>query len=124
MFEVLRTSSDAQNSHVSVLSSNGICVHWFTATPNPKESVFKPFIFTFGARISPLTKVPEGDTITLLQKLHSQRKWDSVGELLKTLEKEAVEEVNRFLTEHPGTPNQELDDLMKDCVEAEVKFYR
>jgi secernin len=46
---------------VSVLSAAGSgkphC-HWFTATPNPQESVFKPFIFTPEAKISQHTYSP------------------------------------------------------------------
>ncbi|XP_055644860.1 secernin-1 [Toxorhynchites rutilus septentrionalis] len=127
MFETLRASGvdqKALTSHVSVLSSTGLSCHWFTATPNPLESVFKPFAFTPGTKISPLTKVPEGQSQTLLHKLHSSRKWEQIGDLLKSLESTCVEEVNRFISEHSGEPNQELDELMKDCVEAEVKFYR
>lgn len=125
MFEILRTTGteSAQSSHVSTLIASGISCHWFTATPNPRESVFKPFVFAPNARISPLTKLPDGESTTLLHKLHNQRNWENVGELLKSLESTCVEEVKGFLAEHP-TPNQELDDLMKDCVEAEVKFYR
>lgn len=127
MFEALRAGGSDQNllsSHVSVLSRSGLSCHWFTATPNPVESVYKPFIFTPGAKISPLTKIPDGDTQTLLHKLHSNRKWENVGDLLTSLESTCVDEVNRFISEHSGEPNQELDELMKDCVEAEVKFYR
>lgn len=125
MFDVLRSLNDdnAKSSHVSVLNSNRNSVNWFTGT-STKESVFKPFVFTPGARISPLTKTKDGDEDTQLNKLHSNRKWEVVGSLLQSLEKTCVDEVNSFLSENPGTPNQELDDLMKDCVEAEVKFYR
>lgn len=46
---------------VSLLSAPGSgkphC-HWFTATPNPRASVFKPFIFTPAARISQHTCSP------------------------------------------------------------------
>jgi secernin len=49
---------------VSVLSAAGSgkphC-HWFTATPNPQASVFKPFIFTPAARISQHTCSPVFD---------------------------------------------------------------
>lgn len=127
MFESLRSAGPDQNglsSHVSLLSSGGLSCHWFTATPNPVESVFKPFVFSSGAKISPLTKVQEGESQTLLHKLHSNRKWENVGELLRSLESTCVDEVNGFISEHSGEPNQELDELMKDCVEAEVKFYR
>lgn len=127
MFKLLRSTDTAkspQSSHVAVLSPKGLSCNWFTATPNPQESVFKPFIFTSGARISPLTQVPEGGDLPLLHKLHSQRKWEIVGSLLQSLEVTCVEEMDRYLNEHSGVENQELFDLMKDCVEAEVKFYR
>ena len=89
MFQVLRAIEDGQkplSSHVSTLSKKGISCHWFTATPNPNESVFKPFIFTANARLSPLTKVPSGEQQTLLHKLHANRKWSAVGDLLKSME--------------------------------------
>ncbi|XP_062561532.1 secernin-1 [Armigeres subalbatus] len=127
MFETLRAAGTEQkslSSHVSVLSNSGLSCHWFTATPNPVESVYKPFIFTPGAKISPLTRVPAGDSQTLLHKLHNNRKWENVGDLLTSLESTCVDEVNRFICEHSSEPIQELDELMKDCVEAEVKFYR
>lgn len=128
MFECLRAvGSDPPTgpSQVSVLSAEGVLAcHWFTATPQVEESVFKPFIFTAGAKISPLTRVPEGESQTLLHRLHSNRKWGLVGSLLSSLEATCMDEVNRFLSEHSGEACQELDELMKDCVEAEVKFYR
>lgn len=108
---------------VSTLSPNGISCHWFTGTPNPNESVFKPFIFTPNVRISNITKYVDGEDTTTLIKFHSKRKWDMVGDLLKSLERSCVDEVESFLSEH-NEPNHELDELMKDCVEAEVKFYR
>ncbi|XP_055603586.1 secernin-2 [Uranotaenia lowii] len=127
MFETLRAAGaegSALSSQVTVLSKEGLSCHWFTATPNPLESVFKPFIFTTGAKISPLTKVPDGESCSLLHKLHSNRKWENVGDLLKSLESTCVDEVDGFISKQSGDPSQELDELMKDCVEAEVKFYR
>lgn len=128
LFEILRTvncDKNPQTSHVSTLTGNGISCHWFTATPNPSESVFKPFIFTENCRISPLTLLPtDGNSEqTLLQKLHAQRNWSAIGNLLKSLESTCVDEVKRALTQSK-LPNQEFDELLKDCVEAEVKFYR
>lgn len=125
MFEVLRASADngeaIASSFVSVLKDSN-AVHWFTGTPDPRESVFKPFIFTSDARVSHLTQVKsdEGDE-TPLRKLHENRKWDQVGELLKSLEKSCVDEVDGCVD---NAPTDELNDLLKDCVEAEVKFYR
>ncbi|XP_039970900.1 secernin-1 [Bactrocera neohumeralis] len=124
MFDTLRSAADSATSRsasVSVLT-NGISCHWFTATPNASESVFKPFVFAPNPKISPLTKVPPDNTHTLLHKLHAQRKPNAVEDL-KALEAACVDELNAYLAEHP-TADEELDELMKDCVEAEVKFYR
>lgn len=124
MFEILRTSADGSepiaSSFVSVLRDN-LSLFWFTGTPDPRESVFKPFIFTSDARISPLTKLSDEGDETNLRKLHANRKWDQVGELLQSLEKSCVDEVDGYID---NAPLDELHDLMKDCVEAEVKFYR
>lgn len=126
MFEILRHSSaqsgnEISSSYVSVLKEP-ISVHWFTGTPNPNESVFKPFIFTSNAKISPVTAIKDGDNETLLRKLHATRKWDEVGELLKTLEKSCVDELEALAFD--SAPTSELDELLKDCVESELKFYR
>lgn len=61
MFQMLREhgASSVQSSHVSVLSGDKLSCHWFTATSNTKESVFKPFVFTENVRISPLTVFAE-----------------------------------------------------------------
>lgn len=124
MFKTLRSAATDNNrsSSVSILSASSISCHWFTATENPKQSVFKPFVFAPNPKISPLTKVLDGETMTLLQKLHAQRKPEAVRDL-QDLETSCVEEVNSYLETNP-TPTPELDELMKDCVEAEVKFYR
>lgn len=125
MFEVLRASAEGSepiaSSFVSVLKDPVATVHWFTGTPDPRESVFKPFIFTNDARMSPLTSLKDGEDETPLRQLHENRKWDQVGELLQSLEKSCVDEVDSCID---SAPTDELNDLLKDCVEAEVKFYR
>jgi secernin len=125
MFEVLRTSAgntdrEIASSFVGVLKDS-VSVQWLTGTQNPRESVFKPFIFTSSAKISALTALKDGEDETMLRKLHANRKWDQVGDLLKTLEKSCVDEVDGCVD---SAPTPELDELLKDCVEAEVKFYR
>lgn len=123
MFEVLRASAEGAeeiaSSFVSVLKDS-VAVNWFTGTPDPRESVFKPFIFTSEARTSPLSALKDDDE-TPLRKLHANRKWDQVGELLKSLEKSCVDEIDGTVD---NAPTDELNDLLKDCIEAEVKFYR
>lgn len=124
MFEVLRLSAGSSeliaSSFVSVLKES-VAVHWFTGTPDPRESVFKPFIFTNDARVSPLTSLKDDDDDTQLRKMHANRKWDQVGELLQSLERSCVDEIDGFVE---NAPTDELSELLKDCVEAEVKFYR
>lgn len=126
MFKVLRSSSEehpsSRASIVFMMRDGGISSYWFTATPNAMESVFKPFVFSPQPKISPLTKVPSHCQYTLLYKLHAQRKPTSVDHL-KSLEASCVEEVSAYLTDYTEADG-ELDELMKDCVEAEVKFYR
>lgn len=43
---------------VSSLTAEGVNVHWFTATPDPSVSCFKPFVFAPDAQISAYTKSP------------------------------------------------------------------
>lgn len=127
MFRVLREhcAVSVKSSQVSVLSGDKLSCHWFTATSNTRESVFKPFVFTEKVRISPLTvyaaeKDGEG---TLLVKYHAGRDWAKAGDLLQSLEQTCVAEVKEALASSGADPT-ELEELMKDCVEAEVKFYR
>lgn len=124
MFDLLRLSATAEcasSSTVFELRTKGISCHWFTATPNVKESVFKPFVFAPSPKISPLTVITD-DERTLLCRLHAQRRLSAVKRL-KNLESECVCEIQTFLSKNPES-NDELNELMKDCVEAEVKFYR
>ncbi|XP_060650459.1 secernin-3 [Drosophila nasuta] len=126
MFETLRAASSegSRAASVSVLSAKGssISCHWFTGTPNAAESVFKPFVFAPNPRISPLTQVQPEAEQTLLHSLHANRK-PAALEHLRSLERSCVDELNNYfsLQDHAS---DELDELLKDCVEAEVKFYR
>lgn len=127
MFQVLRSSStksgdEIASSFVSVLrAGSSPSIFWFTGTSNPSQSVFKPFIFTSNARISPLTAIKDEADESILRQLHKNRNWDQVGDLLQSLEKSCVDEVDGYVDD---APLDELDELLKDCVEAEVKFYR
>ncbi|KAG5896878.1 hypothetical protein JTB14_033519 [Gonioctena quinquepunctata] len=114
-----------QGSQVSVLSSTRPSVHWFTATPDPSKSVFKPFVFTKNAVTSKHTKCPRSEEPHTLYSLHAAaaKKGNSVQELLRNMESECVEELETVV-ERVGEDLSELDELLKDCVETEVKFYR
>lgn len=127
MFDSMRQHSEdlmTGSCSLAVLDSKELSCIWFTATPNLKQSVFKPFFFCAeNTKISPLTQVAEGEAITLLHKLHSQRKWEAIGSLLVGLEKYCVDEVMTYSANHDKI-TEDVFELLKDCVEAEVKFYR
>lgn len=49
--DVIKNQFVTAGSQISILSpqeasSTAACCHWFTATPNPKTSIFKPFLFS------------------------------------------------------------------------------
>jgi secernin len=116
-----------QGSQVSTLSSSRPSVHWFTATPDPSVSVYKPFIFSPNAVISNHTKCPEEDKTAphTLYSLHSEaiKKGGDVQSLLRTMEADCVNELEAVVA-NVGEDLSEFDELLKDCVETEVKFYR
>lgn len=121
--------------------------HFFTATPNPARSVFKPFIFTPNVKIGTLTKSPDyGGDDPVKTKPRFQKKVDRQHPLykaqakvnpmsagsddnqvllntLRSLEDQCVSEIESFLASSNGV-TEELGDLFKDVVESEIKFYR
>ncbi|NWU88053.1 SCRN2 protein, partial [Onychorhynchus coronatus] len=136
-------------SMVSVLPRDPAlpCVHFFTATPDPSRSVFKPFVFVAGIKPVPQVRSP-----TFLQdpakqiprfqssvdRRHELYRWHQAAlelmeqdqergqkllETLQELEKQGLEGMKALL-EGTETPHpEELADLFFDCVEAELKFY-
>ena len=125
-------------SMVSVLTppdSNIPSVHFITATPNPKRSVFKPFIFTktlldnFPAySVSP----PDGgDRKHKLYLAHERacatfeaggEKAEQLAAIMISLEEEAIMGIDGVLQGESVT-DSEIKELFLDCVETEIKFY-
>lgn len=65
----------------------------------------------------------------ILYGLHEKSAGNAqVEELLRSMESGCVEELSQLLArlgdEPPADGLSELDELFKDCVETEVKFYR
>ncbi|XP_050307016.1 secernin-3 [Anthonomus grandis grandis] len=111
-------------SQVSTLTSTRPSVHWFTATPDPSRSVFKPFIFTKNVAISKHTICPDKEnphTLYILYKKSESNK--GVQDLLHEMESNCVKELDQVIST-VGEDLSEFDELLKDCVETEVKFYR
>ncbi|KFZ58029.1 Secernin-1, partial [Antrostomus carolinensis] len=128
------------------------CVHFFTATPDPSRSVFKPFIFVANLKPTPQVRSPtfhddpakkiprfqstvdrrhelyrrhgaDGEGPALLPPHPHQEQGQKLLQTLRDLEKQGLEGMNALL-EGMETPHpEELADLFFDCVETEMKFY-
>lgn len=164
MFEVLRDSESGicrsqeheyptAASQVSVLSppnSSRSCCHWFTGTPDPRYSVFKPFVFCSSNRISRLIISPTFpdnedpakvkprfqktvDRSHVLYKNHQNAypilagdspKGQEVRNTLQQLETQCVKDMENFVENFTSDKAKEVEDLFKDLVESEIKFYK
>lgn len=158
-FEILRDKESCINicgdlltvgSQVSVLqppNSEVPDVHWFTATPFPDLSVFKPFIFcanpvlghsTVSPVISMETKGRSGsqtcaDRRHLLYRMHEQGReimesgspqGKKLLDTMRILERQCVRDIAEFLTSFEPSLMEEVPELFKDLVESEIKFYK
>ncbi|CAG9781960.1 unnamed protein product [Diatraea saccharalis] len=120
-----------QGSQVSCLTNAAVNVHWFTATPDPSVSYFKPFIFTSNPKISPYTisSTEDAKREHHLYKLHSEHVLKSgntkISKVLHDMENGCIAEIEEFVSKYENGQSSldELDDLMKNCVETEVKLY-
>uniref|UniRef100_A0A0A9WVX8 Secernin-2 n=1 Tax=Lygus hesperus TaxID=30085 RepID=A0A0A9WVX8_LYGHE len=115
------------SSQVSLLYPDRPCAHWFTGTPDPSVSVFKPFVFTPGVRISQHTVAQAGEREHNLYKLHkiAVKSKPSVLTQLRAMEEISVTETTNFIINFTSESSLgELDELFKDVVETEVKFYK
>lgn len=137
-------------SMVSVLPRDPAvpCVHFFTATPDPSRSVFKPFVFVAGLKPSPQVlspsfsddparKVPRfQSTVDRRHELYrrhqaalelmerDQEQGQKLQQTLRDLERQGLEAVNALLGGDVAPRPEELAELFFDCVDAEMKFYK
>ncbi|XP_026645626.1 secernin-2 [Microtus ochrogaster] len=137
-------------SMVSVLPRDPTkpCVHFFTATPDPSRSVFKPFIFetgvaqapqvlspTFGAQ-DPVRILPRFQTQVdrrhLLYRGHQaalglmeegQDQGKRVQQKQQSLELEGLEALRKLLTGEQTLPPHRLSGLFQAFVEKEHQAY-
>lgn len=138
MFQILRdkdsgicmplgSCSVTASSQVSLLFAGRPSAHWFTGTPDPSVSVFKPFVFTPCVKISHHTVAQEGEKEHTLYKLHSAAvsSKPTALEQLREMEATCTEETTTFIQNFSeDSVLSELDELFKDVVETEVKFYK
>uniref|UniRef100_A0A3P8V685 Secernin 3 n=1 Tax=Cynoglossus semilaevis TaxID=244447 RepID=A0A3P8V685_CYNSE len=158
MMDILRDKDSGINmegmflsagSMVSVIPTNPDLpgVHYFTATPDPERSVFKPFIFVKHAHQLKLTTSPcYGPNDPVKKKPRFQSKPDRRHELfikhevvaaaidsykdkgkkitdgMRQLEKKSLTEMEEILSNGIDQPDF-LVDLFPSCVQKEVDFY-
>ena len=128
------------SSQVSVLSPVGAArpsCHWFTGTPDPARSVFKPFIFTPGVEQLSSMIASQPDSPSFKHQLYSlhEAKYDLLSDeenggplrqLLSEIETNCINEVEEALDSFDGSPDtlQEFATLFDDSVDAEIRFYK
>ncbi|KAI6072446.1 Secernin-2 [Aix galericulata] len=124
------------------------CVHFFTATPDPSRSVFKPFVFVAGLKPAPQVlspsfsddparKVPRfQSTVDRRHELYrrhqaalelmerDQEQGQKLQQTLRDLERQGLEAANALLGGDVAPRPEELAELFFDCVDAEMKFYK
>ncbi|XP_045458321.1 secernin-3 [Melitaea cinxia] len=117
-----------QGSQVSTLSAD-MSVHWFTATPDPSISYFKPFVFTPNVQVSSHTESPKDlEREHYLYKLHTEHVArahnEKISELLRDVENGCIAEIEDFIQKYKSKEKNinDLDDLMKKCVENEIQI--
>ncbi|EPY80624.1 secernin-1 [Camelus ferus] len=138
-------------SIVSVLPQNrsSPCIHYFTGTPDPSRSIFKPFIFVEDVKLVPKAQSPcFGDDDPAKKEPRFQEKPDRRHELYKAhewaravlesdeeqgqklrktmleLEKQGLEAMEEILTSSEPLDPTEVGDLFYDCVDTEIKFFK
>ncbi len=139
-------------SQVSILApptSPAPCSHWFTATPDPRQSMYKPFIFCDNADIGSNTMSPSFgaddpmkqdppcqttvDRAHPLWKAHGKlRQWlrgaDSKGSMLveqmKQLEANCLEDTQEICSNFDDRSKVRIGPIFKHMVDLEMNFYK
>ena len=121
------------SSQISLLTSNKTsqvnACHFLTGTPNPKQSLFKPFIFSNNVQLGPLTvSTPEQITsqrIHPLYSAHQKANWDKVDrKRLNDFEHEGIMEIINKLKSSDENNIDEYENLFHDTVSAEIELLR
>jgi secernin len=126
------TSTGSQVSVLTPSNQNKSQVdacHFFTGTPNPKLSLFKPFIFSNNVELGPLTvSTPSEITSQRTHPLYSAHKKASNEQLtdkrLKDFEHEGIMEIIGKLKSFDENNSDTYETLFHDTVAAEIELLR
>ncbi|XP_005104829.1 secernin-2 [Aplysia californica] len=129
-------------SQVSVLlpnSSPSPNVHWFTGTPNPATSIYKPFFFGPGAEVGTVTVSPpveagadQSETGHALYRGHKrlcmlmdsqEEKGHSVLKQLRELENKCCEDVDEIVASYSEASFPKLKQIFQHMASMELNFY-
>lgn len=150
----INMDSGTTASQVSQLPSNTSasarpCCHWFTATPCPSVSMFKPFIFTPNPNLGNLTASPDfGDNDPAKKTPRFRVKVDRRHELykahekltemlvsdeakamrtfqnIKELENNCVADLEEILQSFDESSNAKVSELFSHMSSMELNFYK
>ncbi|KAH9520070.1 Secernin-3 [Bulinus truncatus] len=152
MFKVLRDEDGGicmmdggfitAGSQVSILlpkNSPAPNVHWFTGTPNPATSIYKPFFFGPGAAVGNVTVSPakeagaeQGERGHALYQGHKrlcnlmdtqEEKGHSILSQLRELEKKCCEDVDEIVASYDEASFPKLKQIFQHLAMMELNFY-
>ena len=134
--------SVSTGSQVSVLhphASGTLSQHWFTATPNPNNSLFKPFVFVPGVTGSELTACQSRDSSLThaLYSAHSKMKpciesdiTAQIRRVLRGIELKYLSRVEEFASKPAGMVSSdavgvavEMNTVFHESATAEMDIY-
>lgn len=130
------------SSQMSVLpaSSDSPCCHWFTATPFPSKSLFKPFIFcknasvgnevTFPTHLDHSAAKSNGEHALytahreFLERLKQRdAKADHVLQQLRELEANCLQDVDDIMQNYDASDSSKVSAIFSHIANLEVNFY-
>lgn len=130
------------SSQMSVLpaSSDSPCCHWFTGTPFPSKSLFKPFIFCENASVGnevtfsthPDHSAAKSDGEHALYTAHREflerlkqrdAKADHVLQQLRELEANCLQDVDDIMQNYDASDSSKVSAIFSHIASLEVNFY-
>ncbi|UJR28705.1 hypothetical protein I4U23_009934 [Adineta vaga] len=116
------TTADKRKSQIDAC-------HFFTATPNPKVSLFKPFIFSDKAELGPLTVSTPSEIISRrIHPLYAAHEKASPEQFedprLKNFEHEGIMEIINKLKATDDNHADTYETLFHDTTSAEIELLR
>jgi hypothetical protein len=125
----VRTTSSQVSVLTTIDKSQINACHFITGTPNPKHSLFKPFIFSNKVQLGPLTVSPpaevESQRVHPLYSAHQKTIWENIDlKRLDDFEREGVMEIINKLKSSEENNADNYETLFYDAVAAEIELLR